>query len=102
MDLVVEDKDSLLAAIRAEELLRANIAEANYKAFLSKQSEYHGGHDSNDMELLAMEAVTNTARMDESTHGELEASKKVNKKKGNNKKQPQQQVNHNEDTILEC
>ncbi|TVU21064.1 hypothetical protein EJB05_30676, partial [Eragrostis curvula] len=60
LDLVVEEGNSLIDSIRAEELARAVIAEANYKAFLAKQAERDGETD--DVESLAMEVIDNTIR----------------------------------------
>lgn len=48
LDVLVEDKNALTECIKAEEILRANIAEANYKEFLHKQSEKHAEPDCED------------------------------------------------------
>lgn len=67
----MEDRDSLIASIKSEELVRADLAEASYKEFLRKQSENHSKLDDDDRDILTMEVIDNCMRETDLTHEEL-------------------------------
>lgn len=90
LDLNMDNYDELINIIKAEEKVRADIAEANYKKYLASMKPDHNGGDLEDLSLLAMEAIDNQARIGSDDHGDPEPSQIINRR---NKKGKAKQSN---------
>jgi hypothetical protein len=93
-----ENVEEQIDIFKAEELARAAIAEANYKAFLDKQKERQESLYENQMDDLTMEVCDNKGRgvMTEPTKGGLVSPNPCAENVLNNKK------HQNEMHVLEC
>lgn len=57
LDLEVEDFEKQIDVFKAEEKVRAAIAEANYRAYLERQKEKTSPQDESQVEHLTMEGI---------------------------------------------
>lgn len=62
LDLVMNNIDEHIDIFRTEEIARAAIAEALYKAFLEKKRDRHGLREDLSPEVLTMEVIDNLSR----------------------------------------
>lgn len=62
LDIESNDIEEQISAFRAEEIARAAIAEANYKAYLEKQKSFEAPGDKEDTEHISLEKISNQNR----------------------------------------
>ena len=62
LDIDVENLDEQINLFKAEELVRANLAQANYKDYLDRINKKTAPQDNDAMQDLTMEAIDNTCR----------------------------------------
>jgi len=62
LDLVIENPDEQLDALKSKEMARAKIADANYKSFLEKQKQKTAPQTEEEELEYTMEVITNQHR----------------------------------------
>jgi hypothetical protein len=62
--IVLENYDNQIDVFKAEERVRATIAEANYKKYVDKINSKNAPQTEEDLQELAMEAITNKERLE--------------------------------------
>jgi hypothetical protein len=88
--IVLENYDNQIDLFKAEERVRATIAEANYNKYVDKINSKNAPQTEEDLQELAMEAITNKERLEApliSQEGPGGAEPEKNKKKGRPGKQ---------------
>jgi hypothetical protein len=88
--IVLENYDNQIDLFKAEERVRATIAEANYNKYVDKINSKNAPQTEEDLQELAMEAITNKERLEApliSQEGPGGAEPEENKKKGRPEKQ---------------
>lgn len=76
LDIDVEGVNTQIESFRAEEKVRAALAEANYKNYLANLKAKDGTQNEEDLEALAMEAIDNTSRGIEAPQSPLAVTSK--------------------------